>query len=249
MRDCRCLAAAARHGRPAGLGSADPAGRQDPRQPVDDLVDRHQLRNREIRDPMVDYIRRSAVEVDYGSLDNLVRNLVRYFWKIVEEINSDQADLRLSEEIVQAWKERLLVRQDGKPRQHIDGSFLVVRAFCLDLQTWSASGPERWGRWVAPCAIRDAELRRFHIRRRRLRERMANRTRERQPLLVAVPGPRIRSRYSTALSRQGVERRGWPLRCSVTRLFSRGPRWLRSRPDARGCPAPRRRSAWSAAPE
>ena len=32
-------------------------------------------------------------------------------------------------------------------------------------------------------------------------------------------------------------------------MFSRGLRWLRSRPDARGRPAPRRRSAWSAAPE
>ncbi|WP_309484560.1 tyrosine-type recombinase/integrase [Streptomyces himalayensis] len=156
------------------------------RQSVDDLVDRHQVRNREIRDLLVDYIRRRAVEVDYGTLDNLVRNLVRYFWKIVEEINPDQVDLRLSEEIVQAWKERLLVRQDGKPRQHIDGPFLAVRAFYLDLQPWSAAEPERWGRWVAPCPIRDADLRWFHIRRRRLRERMANRTRERQPLLAIL---------------------------------------------------------------
>ncbi|MEU6192778.1 site-specific integrase [Streptomyces sp. NPDC047061] len=156
------------------------------RQSVDDLVDRHPVRNREIRDLLVDYIRRRAVEVDYGTLDNLVRNLVRYFWKIVEEINPDQSDLRLSEEIVQAWKERLLVRQDGKPRQHIDGPFLAVRAFYLDLQTWSAAEPERWGRWVAPCPVRDADLRWFHIRRRRLRERMANRTRERQPLLAIL---------------------------------------------------------------
>ncbi|KUO10025.1 hypothetical protein [Streptomyces sp. DSM 15324] len=82
-----------------------------------------------------------------------MRHLVRYFWKIVEEINPDQSDLRLSEEIVQAWKERLLVRQGGKPRQHLDGPFLAVRAFSLDLQTWSAAEPERWGRWVAPCPI------------------------------------------------------------------------------------------------
>ncbi|MFE2993000.1 hypothetical protein [Streptomyces sp. NPDC059262] len=141
------------------------------RQSVDDLVDRHQLHNREVRDLLVNYIRRRAV--DYGTLDNLVRNLDRHFWKIVEEINPDQANLRLGEEIVQAWKERLLVRQDGKPRQHIDGPFLAVRAFYPDLQTWSAAEPERWGRWVASCPIRDADLRWFHIRRRRLQERMA----------------------------------------------------------------------------
>ncbi|MFF7753190.1 hypothetical protein ACFZCP_29000 [Streptomyces sp. NPDC007971] len=141
---------------------------------VDDLVDRHQLRNREIRDLLVDHIRRRAVGVDHGTLDNLVRNLVRYFWKIVEEIKPDQADLGLSEEIVQTLKERLLVRQDGKPRQRIDGPFLAVRAFYLDdLQTWFAAEPERSGRWVAPCPIRDADLRWFHIRRRRLQERCA----------------------------------------------------------------------------
>ncbi|MGW2938308.1 hypothetical protein ACWDA7_42515 [Streptomyces sp. NPDC001156] len=80
----------------------------------------------------------------------------------------------------------MLVRQDGRPRQHIDGPFLAVRAFYLDLQTWSAAEPERWGRWVAPCPIRNADLRWFHIRRRRLQERMANRTRERQALLAIL---------------------------------------------------------------
>jgi site-specific recombinase XerD len=75
------------------------------------------------------------------------------------------------------------VRRDGKPRTWIDGPFMTVRAFYLDLHTWSAAEPERWARWVAPCPIRDADLRHFHLRRRRLAERMANRTRERQPLL------------------------------------------------------------------
>ena len=156
------------------------------RQSIEDLVDRHRLRNHEVRDLLVDYIRRRSVEVDYGTMENLVRSLVQYFWRIVEEVNPDQADLRLSQEIVQAWKQRLLIRRDGKPREHIDGPFLAVRAFYLDLQTWSAAEPERWARWVAPCPIRETDLRWFHVRRRRLRERMANRTRERQPLLAIL---------------------------------------------------------------
>jgi site-specific recombinase XerD len=156
------------------------------RRSVEDLVDRHQLRNREIRDLLVDYIRRRSAEVDYGTMENLVRSLVEYFWKIIEDQNPAQADLRLSEQQVQAWKERLLVRKDGKPRQNIEAPFLSVRAFYLDLQTWAAAEPERWAGWVAPCPIRDADLRWFNVRRRRLRERMAARTRDRQPLLAIL---------------------------------------------------------------
>ena len=136
-----------------------------------------------MRDLLIGYLRRRSVEVDYSTLDNLVRNLVQYFWKVVEDVNPGQADLRLDEQIVQQWKQRLLVRTDGKPRVNIEGPFLTVRAFYLDLQTWAATEPERWGRWVAPCPIRDTDLRWFNQRRRRIAERMANRTRERQTLL------------------------------------------------------------------
>lgn len=76
--------------------------------------------------------------------------------------------------------------QGRQARQNIGAPFLSVRAFYLDLQTWSAAEPERWARWVAPCPIRDADLRWFNVRRRRLRERMAARTRDRQPLLAIL---------------------------------------------------------------
>jgi hypothetical protein len=111
------------------------------RRSVEDLVDRHQLRNREVRDLMVEYLRRRSAEVDYATTENLVRCLVEYFWKIIEQISPDQADLFLTEEQVQAWKERLLVRKDGKPRTHIEAPFLTVRGFYLDLQTWAAAEP------------------------------------------------------------------------------------------------------------
>jgi hypothetical protein len=150
---------------------------------IEELVGRHQLRNTEVRELLIDYLQRRAVEIDYSTLDNLVRNLIEYFWKVIEDINPDQADLRLDEHTVGEWKRRVSVRKDGKPRLHLDSTFLTVRAFYLDLQTWSAAEPERWARWVAPVPIRDADLRWFTIRRRRLNERMANRTRDRQALL------------------------------------------------------------------
>lgn len=169
-------------GAPRTLQDAKVRGQQ----PIEALVDRHRLRNSEVRDLLIDYLRRRSIEVDYSTLDNLVRNLVQYFWKVVEDINPGQADLRLDERTVQEWKRRLVVRRDGTPRLHIEGPFLTVRAFYLDLQTWSAAEPERWGRWVAPCPIRDADMRWFNQRKRRIAERMANRTRERQTLLPVL---------------------------------------------------------------
>lgn len=151
--------------------------------PVAELVDKHKIRNQGVRDLLIHYISRRSVEVDYSTLTSLVTNLVRLFWKVIEDFNPDQADLRLSSEAVTHWKENLLVRPDGKPRLHVEGPFLAVRAFYLDLHTWAVAEPERWAQWVAPCPIRDEDLRWFHVRRRRVQERMANRTRERQPLL------------------------------------------------------------------
>ncbi|WP_218018206.1 tyrosine-type recombinase/integrase [Nocardia shimofusensis] len=156
------------------------------RQTIEELVGRHQLRNTEVRDLLIDYIRRRSVEIDYSTLDNLVRKLTQYFWKIIEDINPDQTDLRLDEQVAQEWKRRLSIRADGKPRQHIEGPLLTIRAFYLDIQTWAAAEPHIWARWVAPCPIRDADLRGFSQRRRRLTERMANRTRERQSLLPVL---------------------------------------------------------------
>lgn len=153
---------------------------------VAELVDKHKIRNQGVRDLLVDYLSRRAVEVDYSTLNALVGNLVRLFWKVIEEFNPGQADLRLSEDAVTRWKESLLVCPDGKPRLHLDGPFMTVRAFYLDLHTWAVAEPERWAHWVAPCPIRDEDLRWFHVRRRRLQERMANRTRERQPLLPVL---------------------------------------------------------------
>lgn len=150
---------------------------------VEEIVGRHELRNHAVRDLLVDYIRRRSAELDYSTLRGLAHHLAKLFWKSIEEINPEQADLRLSEETFTQWKEKLLVKADGSPRLDVDGPLMSVRALYLDLHTWAVAEPERWATWVAPCPVRDADLRWFHLRRRRLQERMANRTRDRQPLL------------------------------------------------------------------
>jgi hypothetical protein len=62
----------------------------------------------------------------------------------------------------------------------------AIRAFYADLQAWPAAEPEQWAIWVAPCPGSDAEVRGFGIRKRRVKERMDDRTRQRQPLLSAL---------------------------------------------------------------
>lgn len=126
---------------------------------IEDVVDGYQLRNREVRSLLVEYLHRRASTVDYSTLRHLTANLVRVFWKTVEQVNPDQADRHLSEETFQKWKAAIATTCNGKPRQHLEGPLLAVRSFYLDLQNWAHAEPERWARWVAPCPIRDEDLR------------------------------------------------------------------------------------------
>ncbi|MFE9536647.1 tyrosine-type recombinase/integrase [Streptomyces sp. NPDC006691] len=150
---------------------------------IEEAVDRLRLRNHAVRDLLVDYLHRRSVTMDYSTRRGLIHHLGKLWWKQIEEINPDQADLHLSEETFQQWKEWLMVLPNGKPRLDVDGPMLAVRALYLDLHTWAVAEPERWAPWVAPNPIRDADLRWFHLRRRKIQERTANRTRARQPLL------------------------------------------------------------------
>ncbi|MEU5149710.1 site-specific integrase [Streptomyces yangpuensis] len=152
-------------------------------QTIEEAIDQLKLRNQAVRDLLVDYVHRRSVTMDYSTRRGLIHLLGKLWWKQIEEINPDQADLNLSEETFQQWKEWLMVLPNGKPRLDVDGPMLAVRALYLDLHTWAVAEPERWATWVAPNPVRDADLRWFHLRRRKIHERMANRTRDRQPLL------------------------------------------------------------------
>jgi len=61
-----------------------------------------------------------------------------------------------------------------------------VRSFYLDLHSWAVEEPERWAPWVAPCPIPDNALRGLSVQKRRTKERIDDRIRQRQPLLPAL---------------------------------------------------------------
>lgn len=122
---------------------------------------------------------------------------MHHFWEKIERLNPDQADLRIGPELYAAWRESIKLKENGKPRAGQDGIVITVRSFYYDLHTWAAEEPERWGSWVAPCPVPPGELHGLGTRRRRINERSADRTRQRQPLLPILVA-HVEQRYDHA---------------------------------------------------
>lgn len=150
---------------------------------VEQMIGRYPIRNRSVRQLLIDYFLRRSTDTDYASLSHLVLELAHHFWEKIERINPDQADLRIAPDVYATWRHMISTRDDGQPRAGVDGIVIIVRSFYFDLHTWAADEPELWGPWVAPCPIPPSELRGLGKRRRRINERSADRTRQRQPLL------------------------------------------------------------------
>jgi len=150
---------------------------------VTELVDRYPIANPAVRQLLIDYLHRRATAMDYSSLTNLARWVAGVFWSRIEQIAPGQPDLRIAGHVYDQWRVAINLRDNGKPRLSIDPILLSVRSFYLDLHTWSVAEPQRWAHWVAPCPINPGDFVGSARRHRRSRERAADRTRARQPLL------------------------------------------------------------------
>jgi site-specific recombinase XerD len=172
---------------------------------VEEMVDRHSIANRKVRQLLIDYLQRRAGELDYSSLKHLVSRLAGTFWVKVEQISPGQANLRLSVHVYNQWRAAIQLREDGQPRIGVDTILLSVRSLYLDIHTWAATEPERWAGWVAPCPILATELVGSGRRQRRARERSAARTRLRQPLLPTLVAA-VENRYAHMRQLLGLSR-------------------------------------------
>jgi hypothetical protein len=166
-------------GTPRSIRAATVRGRLT----VEELVDRHDVANRAVRQLLIDYLQRRPGELDYGTLEWLATRLAGKFWAKIEQIAPGQADLRLDQQVYERWRADIRLREDGLPRLRVEEILLSVRNLYLDIHTWAAAEPERWASWVAPCPILATEFVGSGRRQRRMRERSAARTRARQPLL------------------------------------------------------------------
>jgi integrase len=177
---------------PIRLRELRTAGQRTP----EEMIDRHNLACRPIRDLLIDYLRERQPGMDYASLEQLARRL-GMFWADLEAHHPGIDSLYLTAEVADAWKQRM--RTKPKTITMPDGSKTVieterichrefltpVRAFYLDLAQWAVEDPSRWARWAAPCPVGPAETIQGKVQRHR-KSRMDARTRERLPVLPAL---------------------------------------------------------------
>ena len=177
---------------PGRLRELRTAGQRTP----EEMIDRHNLACRPIRDLLVDYLKERQPAIDYASLEQLAHRL-GMFWADLEAHHPGIDSLHLSADVAGAWKRRM--RTKPKTITMPDGSKTVieterichrefltpVRAFYLDLAQWAIEDPSRWARWAAPCPIGPAETIQGKVQRHR-KSRMDARTRERLPVLPAL---------------------------------------------------------------
>lgn len=174
-----------------------PELRSPGQKPPAELIDRYSIACRPIRDLLVEYLRERQPAVDYSSLVRLSGLLGKLFWSDLERHHPGISSLRLSTEVVDAWKQRLRtvttrtrtpggeIVETTSPRLDYFGVLVAVRALYLDLAQWALEDPARWGPWVAPCPISGNEIDRRKEKRHR-KSRMDTRTRERFPVLPVL---------------------------------------------------------------
>ncbi len=175
--------------RRGGIVPRDLAYREHQRpgqQTTAELVDRHQLRCREVRDVLVRYLEERRPAVDYKSFVNIVGHLVRGFWKDIETHHPDIKGLDLPEDVAAAWKERLRYNRSrkraGQPRKDYLQHLMQVRAFYLDIQEWAMHDPT-WAAHAVRCPIRRSEIRGVSKQRKKTISEVHQRIRERLPRL------------------------------------------------------------------
>lgn len=169
---------------------------------ITEMVDRYDVAAPAVRQVFIDYLSRRSADMDYAALDHLARYLVGYFWRRIVEINPAQTDFVLAEPVYAQWRESINWREPkngepAAPRLHPQNIVVAVRGFYADLHSWAVEDPARWGPWVAPCPVRYGELRGARKRRRRIKERIDDRIRVRQPLLPALV-EHVETRYEHA---------------------------------------------------
>ena len=157
------------------------------RRTLEELVDRYQIRHPGIRQLILDYLARRRSELDYSSLDQHARSLAGLFWAKIEALAPGHPDLRIGAGLYGQWREALNTRENGQGKRHeVERILRSVRSFYTDLHSWAVEEPGKWAPWVAPCPVPDNALRGLTIHKRRTKERIDDRIRQRQPLLPTL---------------------------------------------------------------
>jgi hypothetical protein len=107
--------------------------------------------------------------------------------------------------VATAWRERLSLTTDGRPRREIHSILIAIRSFYRDLAEWSHDDPVRWGVWVSPCPVSRALPRAASKVKWRQKSEMQQRTRMLTPLLPAFVAAANDQKRRTALFLERAE--------------------------------------------
>jgi len=125
---------------------------------VEQLVDGFDVKNLEVRQAFVLYLKERAPALDFNSLRQLAYRLIKLFWRDIEERHPEVISLNIPAKVMEEWKRRLRVLPGGKPRLEVVAILFHIRSFYLDIVQWSQTQPEVWGRYACPCPIRASDL-------------------------------------------------------------------------------------------
>ncbi|WP_040633692.1 tyrosine-type recombinase/integrase [Mycolicibacterium phlei] len=168
-----------------------------------ELVDRFNVRAPSVRGLLIAYLAEIAVGQDYASLDGTSRNLVKLFWKPIEDANPGIDTISLTKAQASAWKEWLRTKPDGTPRRHAESILGAVRSFYLDVAAWSHEDPSTWAHWAVSCPVSIRDVRGQQKRRAQRAHRMHARTRILTPHVDALVAAARRA-YVQAAELQAV---------------------------------------------
>ncbi|UQX00899.1 site-specific integrase [Streptomyces sp. RerS4] len=157
--------------------------------PTAELVDAYNLQSTPIRNMLVRYLEERRPGVDYGTFRGLVSELAGVFWADIEAHHPGIDTLRLPQDVVDGWKERLTTYTDKsgqvrERRSRID-VMMRVRGFYLDIQEWAHDDPF-WAQWAVPSPITRGDGAGNHKIVAQVHSRMHQRVRERLPHLPVL---------------------------------------------------------------
>jgi len=172
------------------------------REPLVELIDRHQVQPRPVRDAFVAYLReRQAMGADYATLRWTGNALGRSFWATIQREFPDQRDLKLTPAQANVWIQHISSRPDGTPRGEAAALIGAVRNFYVEVAALAHDDPGLWAEHAHPWPISGkAVSQRFRKSRAQLTARMHERTRALSPELpILVASTATNHRYWSSM--------------------------------------------------
>ncbi|MGW4366991.1 tyrosine-type recombinase/integrase [Nocardia takedensis] len=151
-----------------------------------ELVDTYKIRSPRFREVLIRYLQERQPALDYNTIRGMLADLAGAFWLDIEGHHPGIDTLDLSDDIAEAWRQRLgtqLTRLGRpRPRSRQFDILTLVRAFYLDIQEWAHSDPY-WVQWATRSPVRKRDTVGIQKARREDTARMHQRIRERLPQL------------------------------------------------------------------